>query len=818
MVVKSQLKRLGAISYADLTNSQVNELRDEGYTVQLEMIDQLLETTIQSQSVPWGVDRVRAEEAWTTTRGEGVKVCVIDTGLDTGHEDLADNFVAGRNTVDDNDNVEPDHYHGTHVAGTIAAVDNELGVVGVAPDVDLYIVNAYSSSDGGLPESAILEGIEWCIEQGVDVINMSFGSQETTEAKNIGYQAAYDAGIILVAASGNSGASKTIKYPARYPFTLAVGSVTSANNIASYSQRGPELDVVAPGEGINSTEPDDRYRIAGGTSMASPHVAGVAGVAALLVAQTKASGLLVDVDTIKEQINTSAVDLGDVGRDDTFGYGRVDARAALDQQPCDDCTYAPSAAFSYEIEALTVTFTNSSSDRDGNLVAYLWDFGDGASSNEENPVHTYADFGSYTITLTVTDNDGEVGEGAKQVEILDVPGGKLENSVTEINISADKSTEYHYWLDVDVLAGQQLENIRFETSGGTGDVDLYVRYGAKATKNDWDYRPYKSGNNEEVVVKQDELQAGRWYVMLRAYSNYSGVDLLANYQTNGELVGPDAQFTYQAQSTSIEFTDASTDSDGTIESWSWDFGDGQVSSEQNPTHVYQEDGSYTVSLAVTDNDGLTATHSISVTVSCDCAPTEPVADFNVQAQGLLVNFTDASSDDGDIVAWTWDFGDGNSSNLQSPEHSYAEANEYQVTLIVTDNDGLTAAKTQSVNVIEMAEGESYSNDQALVISDNNWLGVKSSIAVDRVGDSGQISLEVKINHDDPDQLLVKLRAPDGTKWYVHQYEDGNVATGIDKLLSFDAAGIDSNGTWKLYLYDRTNGVEGKLDSWTISFP
>ncbi|MCK4949213.1 MAG: PKD domain-containing protein [Thermoplasmata archaeon] len=155
---------------------------------------------------------------------------------------------------------------------------------------------------------------------------------------------------------------------------------------------------------------------------------------------------------------------------------------------------------------------------------------------------------------------------------------------------------------------------------------------------------------------------------------------------------PVAAFTYSPAdpdtSDDIEFVDTSTDPDGTIASWSWDFGDGGTSTDNNPTHSYADDGEYVVTLNVTDNDGATNETSHPITVlnvgpiaSFNVSPAEPIVDKEAQ-------FTDTSTDsDGDVVAWEWDFGDGQTSDVENPTHQYDEVGEYNVTLKVTDDDG-----------------------------------------------------------------------------------------------------------------------------------
>ena len=168
------------------------------------------------EELPWGVDRIDADRAWVASTGEAVKVGIIDTGIDPDHPDLT--VAGGVNTVNTRKSYKDDNGHGTHVAGTIAAVDNEIGVVGVAPTVELYAIKAFNKR-GMAFTSDIIEGIQWCIDNGIRVINMSFGSSSPSSSETLAIQAAYNAGIVMVAAAGNSGGS--VGYPAAYWQTIA---------------------------------------------------------------------------------------------------------------------------------------------------------------------------------------------------------------------------------------------------------------------------------------------------------------------------------------------------------------------------------------------------------------------------------------------------------------------------------------------------------------------------------------------------------------------------------------------------------------------
>lgn len=202
---------------------------------------------------PWGIDAVKAPAAWNVTRGKGVKVAVIDTGIDEAHPAVASRFISAANFVGGSQSDYKDEVgHGTHVAGTVLADGVSGGLVGVAPEASLYAAKVCGSL--GCSTVAIASGVNWAVEQGADVINMSLGGPFMTYGERAAYDAAEAAGVIIVAASGNSGTPK-VSFPAAYTTTFAVGALNPDLTKADFSQWGPELDIVAPGVDVMSAVP-----------------------------------------------------------------------------------------------------------------------------------------------------------------------------------------------------------------------------------------------------------------------------------------------------------------------------------------------------------------------------------------------------------------------------------------------------------------------------------------------------------------------------------------------------------------------------------
>jgi len=235
------------------------------------------------QTVPWGIDRVFGDEkhpfgTWISSTGSGVKVAVLDTGI-AEHKDLMNNIQGYNAFTDKEEGFSDGHSHGTHVAGTIAALDNAWGVVGVAPEVDLYAVKVLDDSGSGT-WSSIVAGIEWAVSKDIPVINMSLGGSTSSTTLKDACDTAYNNGVLLVAAAGNEtwllNRTNNVIYPAKYDSVIAVSASDSNDNRASFSSNGPEVELIAPGVSINSTVLNNNYGTKSGTSMASPHVAGVA--------------------------------------------------------------------------------------------------------------------------------------------------------------------------------------------------------------------------------------------------------------------------------------------------------------------------------------------------------------------------------------------------------------------------------------------------------------------------------------------------------------------------------------------------------------
>lgn len=291
------------------------------------------DSSVQAQIPSWGIEKIRAPDVWPDFSGLGIPVCILDTGIDYNHPDLVGNYKAGFNFITNTIDPMDDNGHGTHVAGIIGASSDGFGITGVAPKCSLYSLKVLDKDGNGL-YSAIITALQWAIDNKMAIVSMSFGGTVYSKALEDICNAAYNAGLLLIAAAGNSGSGNgdTVTYPARFDSVIAVGATDQNDRHASFSSVGPALELSAPGVDITSTVPTtgalgdpSGYRSLSGTSMATPHVSGTA-------ALVFSSHPGITNAQARNMICANSIDLGTTGRDIQFGFGRIDAKAAVDNQ------------------------------------------------------------------------------------------------------------------------------------------------------------------------------------------------------------------------------------------------------------------------------------------------------------------------------------------------------------------------------------------------------------------------------------------------------------------------------------------------------
>jgi len=222
----------------------------------------------------WPIEKLDIKSQWKYSRGTGVVVAVIDTGCDLDHPDLQENLLDGKNTLD-NGSPSDDNGHGSHVCGTIAAKDNDFGMVGVAPETKIIPIKALDKTGNGSIKH-ILDGIYYAIDREVDFITMSLGSPHDSTDLSQAIKIASSKGIIIFCAAGNSGPNSDIMYPARYEEVISIAAVDEELRRTNFSCSGDSLDFLAPGHNILSTVPNNTYALMSGTSMSNPFVVGCA--------------------------------------------------------------------------------------------------------------------------------------------------------------------------------------------------------------------------------------------------------------------------------------------------------------------------------------------------------------------------------------------------------------------------------------------------------------------------------------------------------------------------------------------------------------
>lgn len=316
------------VSVAKLTKEQLAALKKNPAVA---YVEEDPKRYLMAESVPYGITMVQApqvSDALTTN----IKACIIDTGYNYGHPDLPSSGVTGYAFSGHGSWSTDGNGHGTHVAGTIAAIGgNNIGVVGVnrSAKLGLHIVKIFNDSGNWTTASNLIQAIQSCKNAGASVVNMSLGGGSSSTTENTAMTNFYNGGMLLVAAAGNAGNS-SFSYPASYSAVMSVAAVNSSKARASFSQYNSQVEISGPGVSVNSTYKNKTYSSLSGTSMASPHVAGVA---ALVWSQHRNCSAA----KIRAALNATAEDRGTAGRDTQYGWGIVRAKAAVDYLNVNRC-------------------------------------------------------------------------------------------------------------------------------------------------------------------------------------------------------------------------------------------------------------------------------------------------------------------------------------------------------------------------------------------------------------------------------------------------------------------------------------------------
>ena len=464
---------------------------------------------------PWGIERIEAPQAHDEGHvGDNVNIAILDTGIDPEHPAL--DVDLGKNCIDGEQVPTDAHGHGTHVAGTASAQVEEGDFVGAATNATVVPVKVLDDSGGGSWESIIC-GIDHVTDSldtsdSMTVANMSLGGAGSagedceSSALRESICKSVEAGVVHVVAAGNDGDDAANSVPAAYPEVITVSALDGERcvrvtgggpprtecdeSLASFSNYGSAVDLIAPGVDITSTVPDDEYATYSGTSMAAPHVAGVA-------ALMRATNPDLTPDQVRDLLQSTGEcpngDENDAPHGPCSSQGQwwqdpdgiaeplVNAPRAADAagDPTDpgaseDPVYAePKASFTYSCTDLTCTFDDASTSDDDLTLTYEWDFDDDEVSDEENPVHTYESGDTYTVTLTITDNEGQSDSDSQTVTVTE-PSEDPDDGTTEIT------------LDVDAYKVRGVQHADLWWEGATSDKVRIVRDGDIVAKVDND--------------------------------------------------------------------------------------------------------------------------------------------------------------------------------------------------------------------------------------------------------------------------------------------------------------------------------------------
>lgn len=532
-----------------------------------------------------------------TVDGSGVGICIVDTGIDASHEQFAGRNVSFHDVINGITTPYDDNGHGTHVAGIAlggGGTGNNFNTIGVAPNVSIFAAKVLDAGGSG-PSIGVIEGIEYCANQeGVDIISMSLGSDTPSDGQDsmsmtincisdpdysLTCNATPTGPKIVIVAAGNAGSMPgTIGSPAAAEKAITVGAAANWSEdgngvyLAAFSSRGPTLDgrikpdITAPGVRILSAEANNQfgYVTFNGTSMATPFVSGA--VALMLQQNPALMDATVPVDMVRNLLISSAQDRGALDSNDQslipdneYGFGLIDVNSVVAQ--AGDFSFIPTALPKY------LRFTGHVSNGDSQT------------------------FGPFTIT------EDQIAAGIPISATLTIEGESINS-----NWNPD--------LDLFILNDSGL------VGGGSGDIVASEC-------------PTPSGecgtvSRQETVhyMPQSPTEAGDYSIKVTSFSGSgdfllevsSGPLMVANPPVNN--TPPLANF-IKTFCTFFKcgFEDASTDIDGSIVSWQWNFGDGSTSSEQHPVHKYSVFGDYTVTLTVTDDQGSSDTISKAVSVS-----------------------------------------------------------------------------------------------------------------------------------------------------------------------------------------------------------
>ena len=488
----------------------------------------------------WGVKRISSGTVHDGgNEGTGVKIGIIDSGVDRGHQDLNDVYAGGYDFVQDDADPDDVYGHGTHVAGTACAEDNDLGVVGVAPGCALYSLRVLNDSGSG-SWSATIAAMDWAVLNRLQVVNLSLGSsQDPGSTVKAAFDNAEADGLVIVAAGGNSGTpsgkGNNVIYPAKYVSVIAVAATDKNDTRPSWSSTGEEIELAAPGVSVLSSWNDgnsphnpqpfildgDWYKESSGTSMASPHVAGAAAlVIAAGVSDNNGNGRI--NDEVRAIFNSTADDIGAVGKDTHYGYGLVNVAAAIASLVPPSPTVNVNVntdKTSYESGVdTTAILTAAITDEKGNAISGLSSSDFATMVNGTAMVVSFAETaipgtytgnldisrltdGDYTVDVTATDTRSISGSGTANFSIGPAPSEPTTAIVNSITYTTEggKNSDKHLNIHIAVI-----DDFGNPVANASVSIELYLNALLKAAGTG------TTGSNGMVTFSYQNAPSGHY--------------------------------------------------------------------------------------------------------------------------------------------------------------------------------------------------------------------------------------------------------------------------------------------------------------------
>ncbi|MGI2115941.1 S8 family serine peptidase [Shewanella frigidimarina] len=589
-----EMKRVGrSNSYSvKLDSSSIKALR---LRQDVEYVEEDLPRRLLAETTPWGQTFVGATVLSDSQAGNRT-ICIIDSGYDRSHNDLSGNNATGTNNSGTGNWYLPgnNNAHGTHVAGTIAAIANNEGVVGVMPNqnANIHVVKVFNEAGWGY-SSSLVAAVDTCVTSGgANVVTMSLGGSGATTTERNALNTHYNNGVLLIAAAGNAGDS-SYSYPASYDSVMSVAAVDSNLDHAAFSQYTDQVEISGPGEAILSTVTVGEGRLAditiGGQSYFNngvvPHnrltPSGTSYTPAPINAS--ATGTLAECTVNGTSFNcgsmTNKICLVERVGNQGSSYPEINSVKACKTAGAKGVivysnTALPGLQNPFLVDASSEILIPSMSVDRATGLALKTKLGQSATvSNQGNRDYEYyngtsmatphvsgvatlvwsyhpecsasqirAALNATADDLSVAGRDNQTGYGMVNATAAKAYLDESCNGPTDPGTGSGDSV-LEKGVAKTALAGAKNDelyfsldvpagasDLSFTMGGGTGDADLYVQYGASPTSSSYDCRPWESGNAESCPIATP--QSGTYYVMLQGYSAFGGVNLVANYTTS----------------------------------------------------------------------------------------------------------------------------------------------------------------------------------------------------------------------------------------------------------------------------------------------